>query len=290
MNNTAGPADSASSTAQRHGYRLALLVGGVAALLFFLLFAKGRAPASVVELLSSDSITEIDIYGGSRIELSVANGNADSEMMAVVSESMRAGGATVTQSQNSKISLELVETDLASAKVWAEGVAASGGRLSMQMVIEDSEFMKAAYALAIENGDALGITSDIDQWQHTESGTSYIDYYLLADTREALEIAVNHWLDSGALAQPPGTMLAYEEFSYRRAGVQQSTKWRSYLLNSRKELTNKDIAEASVYWNPTTNMPEVLVEFSEEGRKKFADITGANIGKKVAILVGENIN
>ncbi|MBL4633967.1 MAG: hypothetical protein JKY56_08845, partial [Kofleriaceae bacterium] len=35
---------------------------------------------------------------------------------------------------------------------------------------------------------------------------------------------------------------------------------------------------------------EVLVEFSEEGRKKFADITGANIGKKVAILVGENIN
>ena len=160
MNNTTGPVDSASSTAQRHGYRLALLVGGVAALLFFLLFAKGRAPASVVELLSSDSITEIDIYGGSRIELSVADGNADSEMMAVVSESMRAGGVTVTQSQNSKISLELVETELAAAKFWAEGVAASGGRLSMQMVIEDSEFMKAAYALAIENGDALGITSE----------------------------------------------------------------------------------------------------------------------------------
>ena len=131
---------------------------------------------------------------------------------------------------------------------------------------------------------------NIDQWQHPESGTSYIDYYLLADTRETLEVAVKHWLDSGALVLPPGTILAYEEFSYRNAGVQQSTKWRSYLLNNTKELTNKDIAGASVYWDEMTNRPEVLVEFSEEGRKKFADITGANIGKKVAILVGENIN
>ncbi len=289
MNDTTDPADSATSTAQRTSYRLALFVGGVAALLFFLLFAKGREPASVVGLLSSDSITEIDIHGGSRIELSVANGQADAEMMAVVSESMRAGGAVVTQSQNSKISLELVETELAAARIWAERVA-SGGRLSMQMVIEDSEFMKGAYALALEKGDALGIAADIDQWQHSESGASYIDYYLLADTREMLEAGVKHWLDSGALVLPPGTMLAYEEFPYWNEGVQQRLRWRSYLLNSEKELTNKDIAEASVYWNEMTNKPEVLVDFTAEGRKKFADITGANIGKKIAILLGANIN
>ncbi len=289
MNDTTAPVDSATSSAQRKSYRLALFVGAVATLLFFLLFAKGRAPASVVDLLSSDSVTEIDIHGGSRIEFSVANGQADAEMMAAVSEAMRAGGATVAQSQNSKISLDFVETDLTAAKVWAERVA-SGGRLSMQMVIEDSEFMKGAYALALEKGDALGIAADIDQWQHSESGASYIDYYLLADTRETLEAGVKHWLDSGALVLPPGTMLAYEEFSYWNEGVQQGIRWRSYLLNSTKELTNKDIAEASVFWDQMTNKPEVLVELTMEGRKKFADLTGANVGKKVAILLGANIN
>ncbi len=288
MNNAPDTANKIPLDTKKNNYRVALFVGTVAALLFFLLFAKGRAPASVVDLLTSDSITELSLHGGSRIELSVAHGNADQETTNDVAEAMRSHGADVTRAADSKITIELVEFDVAAARAWARQLA-SGGRFSMQMVLEDSEFMKAAYAVARESGEAMGISTDIDQWSHDDSGARFVDYYLLGETREALEKAVKHWLDTGVLALPPGAVIGYEKLQ-SRLDDESPIQWRTYLLDSTKELSNQDIYDASLYWNPTNNKPEVLVEFSEEGGRKFAELTGAHIGEKVAILLGEDIN
>ena len=54
-------------------------------------------------------------------------------------------------------------------------------------------------------------------------------------------------------------------------------------------LTGKDLKRASVTFNTNqnsvTNEPAVSLEFNEEGRKKFAEITKRNIGKQVAIFI-----
>lgn len=269
-------------------FRSAVYAGGFTALLFFLIFAKGATPLSVIDLLSSDTITELSVHGGSRVELSIAHGKAGQETTEEVAGMMKAGGAFVTQAQNSKIILELLEFDVADAKAWAQRMT-SGGQLSMQLVIEDSECMASAYALGLAEGEALGVTAEIDQWSHVESGTKYRDYYFLADTREILETAVKHWQESGELVLPSNTMLGYEEI-HSQQDYDSPTEWRTYLLNSTKELTNKEIESASVYWDELSYKPEVLFSFTNVGRESFADLTAANVGKKIAILVGDTIN
>jgi len=56
-------------------------------------------------------------------------------------------------------------------------------------------------------------------------------------------------------------------------------------------LTGKDLKRAQVTFNPNTNEPEVSLEFNDEGKQLFADITGRNVGKIVGIFLdGEAIS
>jgi protein-export membrane protein SecD len=50
-------------------------------------------------------------------------------------------------------------------------------------------------------------------------------------------------------------------------------------------LTGKQLVKAQVQFDPNTNAPEVSLEFNDEGKKLFADITSRNVGKPVAIFL-----
>jgi len=52
-------------------------------------------------------------------------------------------------------------------------------------------------------------------------------------------------------------------------------------------LTGSDLQKASVGFNSQTSKPEVNLQFSEEGGKKFSEITARNIGKPLAIFLDE---
>ncbi len=51
------------------------------------------------------------------------------------------------------------------------------------------------------------------------------------------------------------------------------------------ELTGDVIEEASIQFDPTTNAPEVAMGMNSEGARTWARVTGANIGKPVAIVL-----
>lgn len=51
------------------------------------------------------------------------------------------------------------------------------------------------------------------------------------------------------------------------------------------ELTGDVIEDASVQFDPATNVPEVSMSMNSEGARTWARITGANIGKPVAIVL-----
>lgn len=51
------------------------------------------------------------------------------------------------------------------------------------------------------------------------------------------------------------------------------------------ELTGKNLKKAVVQFNPNSGSPEVSLEFDDDGAKKFADVTGRNINKPVAIYL-----
>lgn len=54
-------------------------------------------------------------------------------------------------------------------------------------------------------------------------------------------------------------------------------------------LTGKDLQKASVTFDPQNGTPQVSLQFTDEGGKKFGDITARNIGKPVWILLDEMI-
>ncbi|MEX2584940.1 MAG: protein translocase subunit SecD [Balneolaceae bacterium] len=56
-------------------------------------------------------------------------------------------------------------------------------------------------------------------------------------------------------------------------------------VRSQIELTGDVISEAQVAFDPTTNVPEVSMTMNTEGARRWARITGANIGRPVAIVL-----
>lgn len=50
-------------------------------------------------------------------------------------------------------------------------------------------------------------------------------------------------------------------------------------------LSGKDLKRSTLQFHPQTNEPQVGIEFSDEGKKLFADITSRNVGKPVAIYL-----
>ncbi len=58
-----------------------------------------------------------------------------------------------------------------------------------------------------------------------------------------------------------------------------------YGVRTDVEMTGDVIEEASVQFDPSTNVPEVSMTMNPEGTRDWARITGANIGKPVAIVL-----
>lgn len=56
-------------------------------------------------------------------------------------------------------------------------------------------------------------------------------------------------------------------------------------VRSQIELTGDVISEARVAFDPVTNVPEVSMTMDSEGARRWARITGANIGRPVAIVL-----
>jgi len=56
-------------------------------------------------------------------------------------------------------------------------------------------------------------------------------------------------------------------------------------VRSQIELTGEVISEARVAFDPTTNIPEVSMTMNSEGTRIWSRLTGANIGKPVAIVL-----
>lgn len=60
-------------------------------------------------------------------------------------------------------------------------------------------------------------------------------------------------------------------------------------VSSRAELTGEVIEEASIQFDQTTNAAEVAMGMNSEGARTWARVTGANIGKPIAIVLDKYI-
>src|SRR5690606_22703731 len=66
---------------------------------------------------------------------------------------------------------------------------------------------------------------------------------------------------------------------------EQGNFYRMYLVNKEPELTGGVITDAIATLDPTNSQPKVDMEMNSEGATEWARITGANIGKRIAIIL-----
>ncbi|MBF0358657.1 MAG: protein translocase subunit SecD [Magnetococcales bacterium] len=89
---------------------------------------------------------------------------------------------------------------------------------------------------------------------------------------------------SGALAGriPPGDVLLYGEEKNRATG--RLTR-QPYLLKKRTVLAGDLLTDARVNFDQQFNEPNVSISFNRQGARKFAQLTGENVGKRMAIVL-----
>ena len=199
-------------------------------------------------------------------------------------------------------------------------------KLEFKVVDEGSDYMNSLYRrVKIDvdpEAESRGITADLDQWSHPQSGELLTDPYLAAQDRKVFLdrseaekygcyrpdkeapggkyecLITGRRVLEEYLATLPEDLridgdheLSYEEIVPRgnQTGTTENT-WRTYYLLRTAELTGQSVAEASPSFEATTNRPVVIIEFDRQGGRRFADLTTKIVGKKLAIILDERVN
>lgn len=110
--------------------------------------------------------------------------------------------------------------------------------------------------------------------------------YVLGYTEEQDTAEVNALLNNPEIDRllPRNTTLMWSANTqpYTQGGAEVFTL---YGVRTDVEMTGDVIEEATVQFDPATNIPEVSMTMNAEGTRDWARITGANIGKPVAIVL-----
>jgi protein-export membrane protein SecD len=86
---------------------------------------------------------------------------------------------------------------------------------------------------------------------------------------------------------PKGFEIAFSKESNKNTN--EITAMDPYLVESATSLTGEELQEAFVRMDQEQNRPYVALEFKANGAKIFEEITGANIGKRLAIVLDGNV-
>ncbi|QQG44635.1 MAG: protein translocase subunit SecD [Candidatus Roizmanbacteria bacterium] len=60
-----------------------------------------------------------------------------------------------------------------------------------------------------------------------------------------------------------------------------------FRLTKETGLTGRDVKKATVAFDPQTGKPQVKLDFTSEGTKKFGNITSRNVGKQISIFIDQ---
>lgn len=214
----------------------------------------------------------------------------------------------------------------AEARQRVKDLIARTAKLEFKMVDNGSPYMEKLAGQVSQDPKAreLGITQTPQVWRHDSKG-ELRDWYLMAEDREetfTIEEArargcwnrnlrvvqgtvkcqvtgrerIATYLEELGSTNPglkvdEGHQIGYEYVRPQGFGDDEDDRpfWRTYYLHRPVELSGSAITEAFVTFEPDTNQPAVLVRFNRYGGRRFGDMTSANVGKKMAIILDEKV-
>lgn len=155
--------------------------------------------------------------------------------------------------------------------------------LEFHRVVRAEEMKELAHLLDLPMRGAQPVDLEVDQWRPEEAGETRTDYYLSGTSWQAIDAKLAE-AEAKGWRLPAGTRIAWEAFETERGQF-----WRTYVIDERVELDGGDIANATGSYDPNTNRPIVLLDFTREGGEKFGNLTAEIVGEKLATMLGNTV-
>jgi hypothetical protein len=159
------------------------------------------------------------------------------------------------------------------------------GRLEFHVVLEVPEMQQLAGVLGLPMHGQQPIDVEVDQWRPEDGGPMHTDYFLRGPTREALMAQVAKARDLG-WKLPAGARIAFAHESFR---ADKPEYWRTYVIADEPALDGTAIDNATGSYDPNTNRPIVLLDFTREGAETFGDLTARIVGHKLATMLDDEV-
>lgn len=260
--------------------RIAALGTGVLVALYLLLvFTVQAVPPRLVALLGGAQ-TELEREGG--LEMAwLPPRDIDAATLERILAA-RSGRVTVTR-EGPAFVLRVAGVRRDQIEEVAKRIAKD--RLEFHEVLQVDEMQRLAPMLKLPMSGQRPVDLEVDYWQDG-SGERRTDFYLFGDTPAAIEAKIVEAKHHG-WALPPGTRLAIEHVQWSDDPSKHG--YRSYVIADKADLDGFAIANATMSYDPNTNLPVVLLDFNREGAQTFADLTARLVGRKLAIIVGDEV-
>jgi preprotein translocase subunit SecD len=158
-------------------------------------------------------------------------------------------------------------------------------QLEFRIVEEGSPYMTKVAALLPKDGP---VKVQVESYRNEKTGAAGETVYLQAKNRADLDKFIAGL--TGENAVPPDLRFGLQEIEERREDETPTgqTSWRTLLLKRRVGMTGEYLASADVGWDEM-GRAEVLFRMNPQGADKMGQLTGQNVGSKMAIVLDDRI-
>ena len=167
--------------------------------------------------------------------------------------------------------------------------------LEMRMVDDETLFgdtgkpyLRALYEAGLVT-EGMGIAvNEMGDYGNEKGANVKEPYSFLSRDRASLESFFDNLPPAWRL--PATHMIAYGiQPVVTRRGAGPEAIWRTYVVKSRAEVTGDSIVTANVGFDQQTGTPEVNLKLDRNGADRFESMSGENIGRKMAIMLDDEV-
>jgi len=253
-------------------HRVGLVVGVLAAAVVTSLFAVRELPGRALALVGAPA-GGVARYGGVVATLTPLPGETPK-----VSEDAEDADNDVRVSRDGeRWVIELPRVTEANAPNVIARLSAGGGLEFREVIEGDAAAGLVKLGLAVEqhrgSSDDHAPTLEVDQWRPEDGGPTHTDLYIQAYAREQL---VQAFADAQARGwtPPSHTKIVYQRIDPRDDAKDRRTAWRSYFVADQAALDGTAVANATGSYDPNTNRPVVMLEFTRAGARMLSPAQG----------------
>lgn len=169
--------------------------------------------------------------------------------------------------------------------------------LEMHLVDDETPFgktgkpyLRALYEAGfVEEGMGIAVNQESNYGRADKGGVTVKEPYVYyAKERETLERFFASLPAEWRL--PSSHKIAYGRMPWvTRRGAEPEFIWRTHVIKARADITGDRIVNATVSFKSDTGTPQVSVTFDRIGANAFGDMSGQNVGRKMAIVMDEAV-